>query len=158
MTYLPDERVLDRARSVLPVLQDSWRQSDSERRLPNEVVAAIRKAGLFGTLVPLELGGLQVNLATHVGALEIVAQGNSAAAWNLATSAFNGFTALTLPMEGINEVFGKGPHVVFAGTGRADAAVVPEAGGFVVTGRFRFGSGCHHADWLVGGGRLTSSG
>jgi alkylation response protein AidB-like acyl-CoA dehydrogenase len=101
---------------------------------------------------------LEVNLATYVGALEIIAEGSGAAAWNLATSAFNCRTSLTLPQTGIDQVFGTGPDVVFAGSGFPTGVASRTVGGFAVTGRWRFGSGCEHADWLVGSGRIASGG
>lgn len=49
---------------------------DGEKRgqLHAGLVAALKSAGLFGMLVPRELGGLELDVATFVAAIEAVAR------------------------------------------------------------------------------------
>jgi indole-3-acetate monooxygenase len=72
--------------------------------------------------------------------------------WNLANHGISVLIALSLPDEGVSELFGNGPDYLGAGTiaptgGRAARV----DGGYIVTGRWSFGSGCDESDWMAGG-------
>jgi alkylation response protein AidB-like acyl-CoA dehydrogenase len=101
-------------------------------------------------VVPRELGGLQVDLLTFLRAAELIAEADGSAGWNLANSAIQQFVALSLPDEGVEEIFEAGPDTIIAGTavpGGGQAAAVD--GGYRVTGRWRFGSGCRESQWML---------
>jgi len=127
-------------------------QDEIERdgRIPPALVEQLRAAGLYGMVVPAALGGKQVDLTTFLGVAEVLAEGDASVGWNLANNATNQLTALSLPDAGVQEVFGGGPDTIIAGTtvpggGRA----VPVDGGYVVSGRWPFGSGCREGQWML---------
>src|SRR5918912_3258642 len=111
----------------------------------------MRADGLYRLLVPRELGGLQVDLLTYFRVVELVSEGDGSVGWNIATSSAAGLVCLSLPDAGVQEVFQHGPDVIVAGT------VVPGGGrgvrvqgGYLVTGRWRFGSGSQESQWMLG--------
>ena len=58
---------------------------------------------------------------------------------------------LGLPEEGVHEIYGKCADTIIAGTavpGGGQAA--PVDGGYRVTGRWQFGTGCQEASWMLG--------
>lgn len=137
--------------AIVPLIRACSEEAERERRLPSRVVDALREAGAYRMLVPTELGGRPVDVATFIQALEVVSGADGSAGWNLATSLGCSLAALALPDEGLARVFGRGPDVAFAGTVyRASGQAVAADGGYRVTGRWPFGSGCQHADWLMG--------
>jgi len=140
------------ARELFPVLDASWAESDSERRVPHRVVEQMRAAGLFRTVVPSELGGADADLRSFLEVIETVAYANGAAGWDVATSSMATLFAVGLPRNGLERVYGRGPDVIFAGTvtiNRDAARAVAADGGYRVSGRWRFGSGCQDADWMI---------
>lgn len=145
-------QVLRAVGEIIPLLQAATPAIDRDRQLPPAVIAALRAAGVYRMLVPVELGGGQVDLQTLLGVIELVAQGNGAAGWDLATSSAGTFIALMLPPEGQSRIFGQGPDVCIAGAaGPTGGRAVAVAGGYQVSGQWRFGSGCAEADWMGGG-------
>lgn len=143
--------LLEEAAALRPVIRGYQAEIERDRCLPPPLVARLRAAGFYRMFVPRELGGLQVDVLTFFRAVELVAEGDGSVAWNLGTNAIAGSAALSLPRDGVRDLFDGGPDVIFAGTiaplgGRA----VPVDGGYVVDGRWRFGSGCREADWMVG--------
>ncbi len=54
-----------------------------------------------------------------------------------------------LPPASFDAVYGDGPDVIVAGTFNPTGSATPVAGGFRVTGRWSFASGCLHAGWFV---------
>lgn len=124
---------------------------EQERRLPPDLVAAMREAGLFHALVPASYGGLEANPVEAARSVEEVAAADASAGWCVMlaaqTAAFSGL----LPEDAAREIYGDGGIV--AGTarpiGRAIAVSEPSAG-YIVSGRWPFASGSSHADWFMG--------
>jgi indole-3-acetate monooxygenase len=145
------------ARDLFPLLDACWAESDRDRRVPHAVVEAMREAGIFRTIVPAEVGGADADLHTFLEVIETVAYANGAAGWDVATSFMSTLFALGLPRSGLERVYSHGPDVIFAGTvtvSRDTASAVSDAGGYRLSGRWRFGSGCQDADWMICSARL----
>jgi alkylation response protein AidB-like acyl-CoA dehydrogenase len=146
------------ARDLFPVLDACWGESDADRRLPHRVVEQMRAAGIFRAVVPAELGGADADLQTFLEVIETVAYANGAAGWDTATSFMSTLFALGLPRSGLQRVYGGGPDVIFAGTvtiNRDAATAVPDGDGYRLSGRWRFGSGCQDADWMICSARIS---
>ena len=150
-------QVTEGARAVVPLIRACREEIERERRIPEAVLRAAREAGLYRLLVPRALGGAEVDLQTLLDVIEAIADADGSAGWNLATASFGTLVALALPPEGIERIFGHGPDVIFAGSAGVGqgATAVPVPGGYRVTGRWRYGSGCVGADWLTGGCRVV---
>lgn len=145
------ESILANVRALLPRLQAAAAATDRDRRVPQETIAALRAAGVYRMLLPEGLGGDPVDLQGFVDVIELIAQGNAAAAWDVATSSMVSMSFLQLPREGTDRIFQGGPDVIFAGSmaGGRGRAVVTD-GGYRVSGRWGFGSGCREAEWMLG--------
>ena len=66
---------------------------------------------------------------------------------------------LGLPDEGVQELYGHGRPTVVAGTAvQGGGQGVPVPGGYRVTGRWPFGSGCHQAAWMLGSFEIVENG
>src|SRR3954470_317721 len=125
-------------------------EGERARRLPPALAQEIAEAGLFRLCVPASLGGLEAHPAVLVQAVEALARGDGAAGWCVAIAATSGLVGGYLPPAGAREIYGSAASVaggVFAPQGRA----VAQDGGFRVSGRWPFASGCTHCDWLMGG-------
>src|SRR4051794_39872745 len=125
-------------------------ECERARRLDPRLARDVAEAGLFRLCVPASLDGLEAHPGVLVRAVEALARGDGAAGWGVAIAATSGLGGGYLAAEGAREVFGEPLSVaggVFAPKGRAVAV----DGGFRVTGRWPFASGCTHCDWLMGG-------
>src|SRR5919198_3451742 len=143
--------LLDTAATLRPVVRGYQDEIERERRIPMPLVEQLRAAGLYRMVVPEALGGLQVDLLTFLRAVEMIAEADGSAGWNLANNAIGQFAALSLPNEGVEEIFEHGPDTIVAGTAvPGGGKAVAVEGGFVVTGRWRFGSGCQESHWMLG--------
>ncbi|MGI9149620.1 MAG: hypothetical protein ACR2IK_24230 [Chloroflexota bacterium] len=101
-------------------------------------------------VVPRTLGGRQVDLLTFLRVAELMAEGDASVGWNLANNAVGQLVALSLPAAGVEEIFRDGPDTIVAGTTLPGGGTgVPAEGGYVVTGRWPFGSGCRESQWML---------
>lgn len=154
----PAGQIVEAARTAVPVIAAHRDEGERARRIPEAVLRASREAGLYRLLVPRALGGDQADLQMLLDVVELISEADGSAGWNLATASFGTLVALALPPEGVERVFGGGPDVIFAGSAGVgqDATAVPAPGGYRVTGRWRYGSGCIGANWLYGGCRVVA--
>jgi indole-3-acetate monooxygenase len=84
MSVTPPEalaRLARAVRDVLPRLQAATLAIDQDRRVPAEVTAALRAAGVYRMCVPTDLGGDQVDLQAFLDVVEVVSQGTGAVGW-----------------------------------------------------------------------------
>lgn len=126
--------------------------AESERlgTLCPEAVAALHRAGLFGIWVPAEAGGLDADLATQVDALVALARADMSACWTaMIGNTVTASMAACLPKEGFAEVFAGDRMPVAVGSLKASGQAERIADGYRVTGRWGFGSGIRHADWII---------
>jgi len=146
------------ARSLAPRLRALSQRIENERRLPLDVVAELAATGLFALCVPRSLHGEEASPTTLIRVIEELARGDAAAAWCVMIGATSGLVAGWLDQGAAHEIFARAPEAVaggvFAPAGRA--FVVP--GGYRVTGRWAFASGCQHSAWLMGGCAVERNG
>ena len=144
--------VLARAQGLFDLIGEEAARSEADATLSPVVVEAFHDTGLFGLMVPKELGGEEADLPTVLAVYEEVCRADGSAGWtllaNATTSAFAG--AYTGPVA-VAEMFG-GPRIpVAAGQFSPRGTAVPADDGYVVSGRYSFGSGSAHSSWIGGG-------
>ena len=143
------EGLLNEVERIRPILEDHSEVAEAERCLPDAVYDAMIDAGLFRMLGPKAFGGLELHPVEHYRVIEAIARIDSAAAFNLNQSAAVGGFAPWMPKEGGEEVYAKGPDTIFAGGFFPPGPSVRVEGGWRVTARTAFASGCNRAHWFV---------
>ncbi|HYZ39175.1 MAG TPA: acyl-CoA dehydrogenase family protein [Stellaceae bacterium] len=139
------------AAALQPELRRHREQIENEQRLVPALVEQLLAAGFYRMVIPRSLGGLQVDPLTYLRVVEVLAEGAGSVGWNIANNSVGQLVTLGLPDDGVHEIYARGADTIIAGTavpggGRA----VPVAGGYRVSGRWQFGSGCREAAWMLG--------
>lgn len=139
-----------RARAVAEIAGGLAERIDADRRLPAELVTALRESGLLRAGAPVEAEGLELSPVVALRCAEEVARGNASAAWCVSIAITSSLLVAYLPPAVRDELFGAGRGVaagVWAPQGRAR----PVSGGMLVSGRWAFCSGVTHADVMFAG-------
>ncbi len=135
---------------ITPLLRDHAAENERLRRLADPVAAALKATGAHRMLVPAAYNGPEVDPVTFMRIVEAASAADGAAGWVLNIWATSASSAWFVPPEFGRQVFGD-PAVAHAGafapTGKGETVV----GGWRVSGRWGWGSGTHHADWISGG-------
>jgi len=132
--------------------------AEQRRNLPAGTMATLRELGAFWLKTPAELGGTPLDPLDFCDVLEEFAFADTAVGW--AVMVGNGGTGTAggwLPDAGAHQVFAGGARPLVVGTPGPRGTGRPVSGGFQVSGRWSFASGCDHADWLIGGFRETGA-
>jgi indole-3-acetate monooxygenase len=143
------EVCLDRARSVVSLIENAHDRIDADRELPSDVLTAMHGAELWRMALPKSLGGGEVPPPTLACVTEIIAKADASAGWVLGQGTGCAMSAAFMDTEPAALVFGPSDSVLAWGAGTAGKAVVCE-GGYKVTGSWQFASGGKHATWLGG--------
>lgn len=153
--------LIQSARDLGPEIEKCADSIESEGRLPDHLVEAIANAGIFKMLVPRSLGGSEADPATLVRVIEEISRVDGNTGWGVCFGAVGGIAAGFLPTDMGSKVYGEdsracvaaclAPASRSAGDDRPPDRATTVAGGFRVSGRWPFASGCLHATWLVGG-------
>ena len=139
------------ALALQPALRRYHGELEREQRIPRPLFEQLREAGFYKMVIPRSLGGLEVDPLTYLRVVERLAEGAGSVGWNLGNGGVGQLVTLGLPDDGVDEIYGKRADTVIAGTavpGGGKAARVP--GGYRVTGRWQFGTGCQEASWMLG--------
>lgn len=145
-----DRALLDAARALVPRVRACADENERERQLPQSLADALAAAGLFKLTVPRALGGAEAHPETVVRVIETLAAADGSAGWSAGIAAQCGIASGFFGAEAARAVYGDPPAFVALVTFRAGRAQAVD-GGYRVTGRWSFASGCRHATWLGGG-------
>jgi indole-3-acetate monooxygenase len=139
--------LLETVDELRPLIEHHAPTAEADRRLPDAVFEAMLDAGLFGMLAPRAHGGLELPITETMRVWEAVSRIDSAAGWNLVMNQGIASFAAWLPEEGARELFGNGPTTAAGGFFPPGTARRVD-GGWKVTSRVPFVSGCHNAHWF----------
>jgi alkylation response protein AidB-like acyl-CoA dehydrogenase len=144
-----DQRTLiQRAESAAKAAASAAPESARLRRAADNAVAALESQRLTRMTLPATRGGDRAPIATQSEVLATLAEGDASISW--ITSVYNavGYMVCAFGDQALDEfVTSTTPRSagVFSVTGKATRV----DGGHVVSGRWAFSSGQHHAGWIL---------
>jgi len=135
------------AAELRPLLERNAERTERDRRLPDVNIAALEAANLFKVMVPRRWGGYGAQLPTVLGTFAELAKGCSSSGW--VAMIVGGITYQTslLPDRGQEEIFANPAASRVCGAGSPTSIGQRTDGGFRISGRFPFASGCRHSSW-----------
>jgi alkylation response protein AidB-like acyl-CoA dehydrogenase len=144
---------LEAARALVPALAAREQATSSARHVPAETIADFHRTGILRVLQPLRFGGYQTNFEVFSRIIEILAEGCAASAWVYAVLGEHQWIIACMPEQAQEDVWGADPLAVASSSlaPRETARAAP--GGWRLSGRFPFSSGCLHARWAIIGAR-----
>mgnify|MGYP001406629268 FL=1 len=134
----------ERAKGLLGLVREHAEASESQRHLKREVAEAFAREGLFRIAAPVDFFGSEEDPITQIETIESVAYADGSAAWNLmiGIETFGliapGFVHCRELIEDLSVIMCSST----ASAGRADKV----DGGYRVSGRWGFCSGCHNSE------------
>jgi indole-3-acetate monooxygenase len=149
-TTAPGAPILDAVRELAPTIAARAGEIEAARRLPPDLLTELTAAGCFGMLRPRGHGGTGVDLATSLRVYEDLSRADASVGWTVAIGSGCWLDLVGLPRPTFDAVFGDDPDVKVGGAIRPAGVAAPADGGYRVTGRWGFVSGCQHCDWIYG--------
>jgi alkylation response protein AidB-like acyl-CoA dehydrogenase len=142
--------LVDRARELAPLLRKNAAASEANRRVEEETIQAMRKAGLMRVCTPQRYGGWEMNTRAMLDVSSAIAEGDGGAAWVANLNNVCCWLTSLFPVRAQDEVFGSDPDTCVSGVLNPTATVKKEPGGYrIVTGEWHYNSGGWHAQWAT---------
>src|SRR6266540_6807705 len=110
-----------RVRALAPLIAAHADRIEREREIVPEVLSALHDARLFRMLLPRSVGGLEVEPATFMQAIEELAKADGSTAWCVAQASGCSVTAAYVAPEMAREIFGDARAVMASGPSGANA-------------------------------------
>jgi alkylation response protein AidB-like acyl-CoA dehydrogenase len=158
MTAAEKPSPLDAARKLVPAIRSSVDAIDADRELPRPLFEAIADAGLFHVALPRSLGCPELDLPTYVQTIEEIGKADASAAWIVNQGAIFATYAARMPLDVARSIWIDVPRAVVANTPAPTAQAVVVPGGYRVTGRQGYSTGCRHAAWLAAHAQIVEDG
>jgi 3-hydroxy-9,10-secoandrosta-1,3,5(10)-triene-9,17-dione monooxygenase len=146
------ETLLARAIALQPILAGRADETAELRRLPDATIADLREAEFFKMLQPASYGGLEVHPNTFFDVQIAIAQACPSTAWVLGVVAVHAWQLALFSPEAQAEVWGEDPSTRISSSYAPTGKVEIVDGGYKISGRWSFSSGCDHCDWVFLGG------
>jgi 3-hydroxy-9,10-secoandrosta-1,3,5(10)-triene-9,17-dione monooxygenase len=140
------EELVHRAADLVPLIRDKAVWMDENRRMHDDVIAAITDAGLLRMRVPVRYGGFESDLTTLADVLAELGRGDGATSWTAAVWAISTWMVGMFPDEVQDEVFST-PDVRVCGILSPGAVAAPVDGGYVLNGKWSFNTGAQQSTW-----------
>src|SRR5262245_2074933 len=142
--------LLQRASELVPVLAERAAQTEAERTIPDQTIADFVGSGLLRAGNPDRYGGYGLDYDEVCAIAMELGRGDGSAAWCYQVFASHNWMIGLAPEQAQEDYFANGADVIassgFTPTG---ATVEPVDGGWMLSGRWGFSSGCDHAHWAL---------
>lgn len=152
---LTPAELVARAEALRPLLAAHAAEAEALRRPVDSVWQALRDSGIFYHFVPRAYGGLEFDLETFIDAMLPLGEGCASTGWVASFCVEHNWMLAQFPKAAQDEIFGGGwPYVIAPGVTMPPGKAEPVPGGYRLTGRWRWGTGVMHADWILATGMV----
>ncbi|MBL8555972.1 MAG: hypothetical protein JNL41_16970 [Phenylobacterium sp.] len=152
---LTPAELVARAWKLKPLLAAHAAEAESLRRPVDSVWQALRDSGIFYHFVPKAYGGLEFDLDTFIDVILPLGEGCASTCWVASFCVEHNWMLAQFSKAAQDEIFGGGwPYVIAPGVTMPPGRAEPAPGGYRLTGRWRWGTGVMHADWILATGMI----
>jgi len=142
------DALLEAARNLAPVLETRMEACNTDRRIPDETIADFHDAGFFRMLQPREYGGFEMDPQVFYAVCLEIARTCMSSAWVLGVVGVHNWQLNLFDEPAASDVWGEDTSVLISSSYAPVGKVTPVDGGFKLSGRWSFSSGCEHCDWI----------
>jgi alkylation response protein AidB-like acyl-CoA dehydrogenase len=150
--------LLDVARTLAPQIRSYADEIEAERELPRPLFETLADAGMFHMALPRTLGCPEIDLPTYIQVIEELGKADASTAWAINQGGIFATYASRMPPELARAIWIDTPRSVVSNTPAPTAQAVVVPGGFRVTGRQGFSTGCRHASWVAAHAQIIDNG
>jgi alkylation response protein AidB-like acyl-CoA dehydrogenase len=141
--------LVNRARELAALLRKNAPVGEANRRVEEETIQAVRRAGLMRVCTPKRYGGWEMNTRAILDVSSAIAEADGGSAWVVNLNNVCCWLTSLFPVKAQDEVFAADPDACVSGVLNPTAEVTKVDGGFRVTGTWHYNSGGWHAQWAV---------
>ena len=148
------EDLIAEAEALVPILAERASACEEARQLLPETVRDFEQAGFYRISQPKMFGGYELSPEVLFEVAMILAQGCPSSAWCLCLIGVHNWEPGLMDMRAAEDLWSMDDQVRYSSSYAPLGKVVPEAGGYRLSGRWEWSSGSNHCSWVMLGGML----
>ena len=148
-TRISLDEVIDRTEALLPGIAQRALQTERDRRIPQATIDEIEAAQLNRVLHPTRFGGLGLDYDAFFEVSWRLSSACGSTGWVYSVASVHHWHLGLAPERAQAEYFRNGDVWSCSAFNPRGAKVEPDDGGWRISGRWQYSSGCLHADWAL---------
>ncbi len=149
--------LLTRVRALAPSIAEHADEAERQRKPVDAIIHALEETGVFRAYVPRRFGGYEIDTDTYIDIGLAISEACTSSGWVTTFYMEHNWMLAQFPPETQQAIFGAQPYILapasISPNGRAEAV----ADGYRISGRWAWGTGVMHADWVILNGLVTDS-
>ena len=154
---MQEQELVARIRELVPMVEAHAAQAERERKPVDAVMQAIEDTGAYRFFVPKRYGGFEFSLKSFMEIGMLLGEGCLSTGWVVTFCMEHNWLLGLFNEQAQDEVFGNQPYIIAPGALAPKGTATPVDGGYRISGRWEWGTGVMHADWVMVGA-LTANG
>ena len=146
-TTVTAQELIDRAEALLPGIAARGLDAEHARRIPQETINEIRAAGLNRVMQPVEWGGFGLDIDTFFEISWRLSSACGSTGWVYSVAAMQNYEMAQQSHAVQADFYSKADVLSCSALNPRGARVESVEGGWMLSGRWQYASGCLHADW-----------
>ena len=146
------QAVLDGIRDLLPALRERADDAERARVVPEASVKELEDTGFFRMLQPKRYEGLECDPVDFFTAVRDIAGACGSTGWIASVLGVHPWQVALFDDEAQQAVWGEDTSTRLSSSYAPTGKAVVADGGFTLSGKWSFSSGCDHATWVLLGG------
>ena len=147
------EELVQRAAELVPVLRERAGMTEKLRQIPQETVDDFHAAGIMRAAQPARFGGFDIDYPVVLDIAAELGRGCGSSAWCYGIWAAHNWVAGLFPEKAQEEYWSDSSDVLSSTSiDPSRAHLTSVKGGYQISGRWGFSSGCDAAAWAILGG------
>jgi 3-hydroxy-9,10-secoandrosta-1,3,5(10)-triene-9,17-dione monooxygenase len=149
VTAIPSrETLVGRARAMIPALKTRSEAAVAARSVPAETIREMQEAGFFRVLQPKRYGGYEHDPQVFYDIQTTLAEGCMSTAWIYGVIGVHPFQLGLFDAKAQADVWSKDDSTLISSSYQPVGKIERVEGGFRISGRWGFSSGCDHCQWV----------
>jgi 3-hydroxy-9,10-secoandrosta-1,3,5(10)-triene-9,17-dione monooxygenase len=146
------QAVLDGVSDLLPTFRERSDEGERLRVVPEASIKELEETGFFRLLQPKRYGGLEADPVDFYTAVRDIATADGSTGWVSSVVGVHPWQVALFADEAQQAVWGDDPSVRLSSSYAPTGKAVLTEGGFKLSGKWSFSSGCDHCSWVLLGG------
>jgi len=142
-------KVFEAVQDLLPGFRERAVATEQARRVPAESIAELTAAGFFRMLQPKPFGGAEGDPVEFYEVVKSIAGACGSTGWVSSVVGVHPWQLALFPQQAQQDVWGPDQDTLASSSYAPMGKLTPTEGGYQLTGRWSFSSGCDHCSWVL---------
>lgn len=146
------QQVLDGVRDLLPTLRERADEAERLRVVPEASIKDLEATGFFRLLQPRRFGGFEADPIDFYTAVRDISGACGSTGWVSSVVGVHPWQVALFAEEAQQAVWGSDTSTRLSSSYAPTGKAVQAEGGYQLSGKWSFSSGCDHCSWVLLGG------